>query len=211
MRKGQALPLDKRIVNDYSELEYLAYVVAYHAAPTLMGSKPANLITFNSARKRVNLNWQTYKESFHQYFPLSFVELCSRKESTTVLFYRPDYLTDYLASPGVVAFLNEYGYISGASLEWKLTYLAQRFVKECPHEIGLFLGYPLEDVIAFAKYKGKTCLASGYWKVYSNCETALKTFEDYDSRRRQIIKLLEQGLSPLACSEVLNLKEPCLT
>ena len=38
-----------------------------------------------------------------------------------------------------------------------------------PHEIGLFLGYPFEDVMGFIENKGENYLCSGCWKVYS-CE-----------------------------------------
>ena len=37
-----------------------------------------------------------------------------------------------------------------------------------PHEIGVFLGYPPEDVKAFIKQNGKGAVLCGYWKVYSN-------------------------------------------
>ena len=37
-----------------------------------------------------------------------------------------------------------------------------------PHEIGVFLGYPLDDVKGFIKNEGKKYLMIGYWKVYSD-------------------------------------------
>lgn len=48
--------------------------------------------------------------------------------------------------------------------------LKKRIQKEAcfPHEIGLFLGYPLEDVEGFIKNKGRNCESCGIWKVYCN-------------------------------------------
>ena len=31
-----------------------------------------------------------------------------------------------------------------------------------PHEIGLLLGYPVEDVLGFIRYQGKNYLYTGY-------------------------------------------------
>lgn len=41
-----------------------------------------------------------------------------------------------------------------------------------PHEVGLFPGYPLEDVIAFEQYAGTGYAYSGYWKTYGNVSAA---------------------------------------
>ena len=48
-----------------------------------------------------------------------------------------------------------------------------------PHEIGLFLGFPVEDVKAFIEKDGHDCLTCGFWKVYCNKSQALETFRQY--------------------------------
>ena len=45
-----------------------------------------------------------------------------------------------------------------------------------PHEIGLFLGYPIDDVVAFIANKGRNCLCCGCWKCYTDAEAAQKAF-----------------------------------
>ena len=52
-------------------------------------------------------------------------------------------------------------------------YRRKRLENDCfPHEIGLFLDYPLPDVVGFIEQGGKNCKYCGIWKVYSNeCET----------------------------------------
>ena len=42
-----------------------------------------------------------------------------------------------------------------------------------PHEIGLFLDYPADDVLAFVEKGGAGCKLCGYWKVYGDEEKAL--------------------------------------
>ena len=50
--------------------------------------------------------------------------------------------------------------------------LQERFFEnDCfPHEVGLFLGYPLDDVTGFIEQKGKNYKCCGIWKVYGDEE-----------------------------------------
>ena len=48
-----------------------------------------------------------------------------------------------------------------------------------PHEIGLFLGYPLPDVIGFIRNRGRNCKCCGFWKVYSNEWETRQLFEKF--------------------------------
>ena len=54
---------------------------------------------------------------------------------------------------------------------------------EFPHEIGIFLNYPLEDVRGFIEHKGQDSLFCGYWKVYHDPEKAKLTFWTYDKAK----------------------------
>ena len=74
-------------------------------------------------------------------------------------------------------------------------------VAECkegfPHEIGVFLNYPLGDVIGFIENKGHNYKCKGCWKVYCNeCETQ-KTFQRYQKCRNVYLRLWKQGRSVL--------------
>lgn len=48
-----------------------------------------------------------------------------------------------------------------------------------PHEIGLFLGYPPEDVSGFIENKPGSCKCVGHWKVYGNMAEAQRMFDQY--------------------------------
>ena len=50
-----------------------------------------------------------------------------------------------------------------------------------PHEIGLFLGYPPEDVAGFMTHQGKHCKCVGCWKVYGDEAAARRQFAAYKS------------------------------
>lgn len=64
-----------------------------------------------------------------------------------------------------------------------------------PHEAGIFLGYPFEDVISFEKYEGKNCKYCGYWKSYTNPEEAKNCCHRYVNCSRMCKQWFDQGLS----------------
>jgi hypothetical protein len=67
--------------------------------------------------------------------------------------------------------------------------------KDFPHEMGLLLGYPTEDVEGFITHRGDNCLCVGYWKVYANKERKLKIFERFEMATERLIQLLSYGIS----------------
>ena len=82
------------------------------------------------------------------------------------------------------------------TLAEKLDYLAVRYRKICPHEIGVFLDYPLHDVKAFAGCDRQKCILTGYWKVYAEEKNALRRFREFDYSKYQILCALFDGVSP---------------
>ena len=62
-----------------------------------------------------------------------------------------------------------------------------------PHEIGIFLGYPAEDVRGFVENGGCNYKLCGCWKVYGSVESARRKFAAYDRCREYLCGRLEQG------------------
>ena len=87
--------------------------------------------------------------------------------------------------PGVYELIQKYGY-TDMQVERVLAHLSDRirgFNRKgmgFPHEIGVFLGYPLDDVKGFIENAGKKYLMIGYWKVYSDLAGARTAFMEYD-------------------------------
>lgn len=59
---------------------------------------------------------------------------------------------------------------------------------EFPHEIGIFLGYPVEDVLAFVKNQGKNYKLCGCWKVYTNTKLAEECFRKYEMCKNKYLQ-----------------------
>lgn len=95
---------------------------------------------------------------------------------------------------GVAEFLFSYGY-DITNIQACIERLNKRICESenFPHEIGLFLGYPLGDVTGFIENKGKNSLYTGFWKVYCNKNETLKTFEKYKKCKKVYQKLYNGG------------------
>ena len=66
---------------------------------------------------------------------------------------------------------------------------------EFPHEIGLFLSYPPEDVLGFILNKACNHKCVGCWKVYSDEQAAKCIFRRYKKCSKIYSQQWEQGKS----------------
>ncbi|MCI6886781.1 MAG: DUF3793 family protein [Lachnospiraceae bacterium] len=171
------------------------YLVEY-CAPTLASLKPANLFSLNlseepelySQIERVN-QWLDKKG-------LLLMELCRRGNKALLYLCRKSHLRRELEADAIGSFLSRYGY-QNMELEHALERLKSRLAEseEFPHEIGVFLGYPLGDVIGFIENEGRNCKCSGCWKVYDNECEAKQLFARFARCRNVYTKLWNAGWS----------------
>ena len=167
-----------------------------HCAPTLACLKTGSL--FNFFHNTAESPDQQVEEWNRQLAPKGVQVLLLRRgqRGSLIYVYRPKKLEEDLSRPCVVRFLRRYGY-EGTGVEQALRRLCQRLgeADEFPHEIGLFLGYPLEDVAGFIANGGKNCKCTGCWKVYCNEEEAVRRFTQFKKCAQVYQRLWEQGRS----------------
>lgn len=165
-----------------------------HCSPTLAGLKSANI--FNYSFKSVKLLDLQLELLNAQLYPKGVAIRVLRYSGTRALLYvyRGRKVQEELKRQGVLDFLSNYGYETD-QLEYCLQYLSRRISShlEFPHEIGLFLGYPLEDVQGFIDNKGKNSRCTGCWKVYCNECEAQKLFDRFDKCKGIYWNLFRRG------------------
>lgn len=174
----------------------LEHYLIEHCSPTLARLKSANLFRI-PVSSRQELEQQLL--AWNQLLGKKGVQVLLLKEETgQALIYvcRSALLKQDLTKPGVGEFLQQYGYPT-AGLGDTLTRLRQKLQVEdgFPHEIGIFLGYPLDDVQGFIQNHGKNCKCTGCWKVYGDPDRAEKLFAKYQKCREVYCRLWRQGRS----------------
>lgn len=123
--------------------------------------------------------------------------------SMIVYVYRRKQLERTLENEDCREFLAKLGY-SQMDLDSLLAQLVFRLETqpEFPHEIGVFLGYPLQDVIGFIENRGRNFTCCGFWKSYSDPAEIQACFACYRKCIHIYMTLLKQGtpLEKLAVS-----------
>ena len=166
-------------------------LIVRHCAPTLANLKTGSLFVcpitdrpsfFSSLR---SLNELLVPKG------LRALPLRIREYSALVYLYRPSRLKKDLEDPAAIKILQDHGYSCYGKCLPKLIERV-RASEEFPHEIGLFLGYPPEDVQGFLDHR--PCKCCGCWKVYGDENKAKKTFDLYKKCERVYCQQLARGV-----------------
>ncbi len=172
-----------------------------HCAPAIAGIKPASIITFSRKEGEIGERIREMELAYNRKFQendLKLRILCECPERCLLMVYRPSVLGRHVSRPEIRGILRDEGYGTD-TLDEMLDGLAGRIGRSgpCgfPHEIGLFLGYPVEDVVGFMENKGKNCLYSCYWKVYSDVERAKRWCSRWEKVRDRLMKASDSGMS----------------
>lgn len=174
----------------------MEHLIIRHCAPTLAGIKTGCLFSCPIGTKS-QLHAHLTSANRQLNGKDVFVDvLRARGERALILVYRGKRLEKALQDKNILDFLAAYGYRRD-SVGYCIRHLKKRFAAEekFPHEIGVFLGYPLADVAGFIENGGKKCKHSGCWKVYGDECKAVKMFERYNKCKRIYLKLFSSGRS----------------
>ena len=149
-------------------------------SPTLAGIKTASLFACKfQCRKKL---WNEIRRYNRMLTGKGVRMLPIQVSGNTALIYlyRPSRLEKDLSCKSAAGILQSAGYQSVKS-GYCIAELMRRLREgeDFPHEIGLFLGYPPEDVYGFIVNKGCGCKCAGCWKVYGDESEAQKRFDSY--------------------------------
>ena len=172
-------------------------VVVQCGAPALCGIKTASLFSmrmdlYADGCEKISGWNRIFRESG------TVILTIQRKEDFMLFFvYNPELIKARLAQKNVRHYLAKKNYPVEKGFDAVLYELVFRLMRfgEFPHEIGIFLGYPLEDVVQFEKQNGKGFCYSGYWKVYKNKNRAVAQMNEYKTCCCRCLEFLEMGMS----------------
>lgn len=169
-------------------------ILATFCSPVLLNKKVSNLVSISKSEApeiAVLIDMYNAKLSMHK---ISIDTICECSERILILVYREDLLIDYLKQSEIKCILEKYGYSDAENVHDYLNILKSKMnINSFPHEIGVFLGYPISDVKGFIDNKGLNYEYCGYWKVYGDANSAKKTFSMYDKLKALVISELKSG------------------
>jgi hypothetical protein len=172
--------------------EAIGYVIGQQCAPVLAGVKPSNLLIVEQGNHNV----------LHHVLKGTTIRRCllyASGQKDYWFLYDEETLCTLIHQKAAGEFLMECGYAQ-ENLAQILDRLAVRFSQykrgeaEFPHEMGVLLGYPLNDVRGFIENKGQNFRMSGYWKVYDDVSYADRVFKLYQQVRGFVLELWSQGV-----------------
>lgn len=167
-------------------------------APTLAGVKPANLFRFRGAEpSEIRRGAQAWDRKLRHFgVRVMILKECPAAEACMIYVYRESQLRRILAEAENRAFLEGMGYCL-TDIDGLLSQLSERFCleRDYPHEIGLFLGYPLGDVVGFIENRGWNYTCCGCWKSYGDPEAAQACFQRYRKCTDLYRRLYARGIS----------------
>lgn len=201
-KKGEAMSYEIFEMMQNMDTKTIETQIALQCAPLLSGLKISNL--FNVSKEQIPLVKKLFCGT-----NISYYILLEQKDTVALFLYQKEELLAYLSKEEVRMFLKQYGY-QEVSVEYSLSLLARRYHShimhqaEFPHEMGVFLGYPVEDVIGFIEHEGKECLGVGYWKVYKNMPQKKMIFEQFERAKEWMVVLISNGIDLMEAADLLR-------
>ena len=173
-------------INNFKDYDYILALIKSTVAPTFSDLKLGTMMNLRNAKRPLKDYWMKNKYISSEALSSDFYELKLGEDFILVYFFKSERLEKKLSQIKVKEFLNSYGYKSCITTGDYLNLLRDRFRETCPDEIGIFLGYPLKDVMDFKYRDKKACKCTGYWKCFNNEKSSLEAFKRFDE-----VKLIE--------------------
>lgn len=169
-------------------------LMIHHAAPTICGIKPSSLFSIKTTRFS-QVQFEKWQSDFKDK-GIFFERIKTSSECNTIFVFNYVWVEKILSNFLSSLYLSEKGYKMPGDVSYVVDQIKTRMLynKNFPHEVGLLLGYPLEDVIEFEKKCGKACKYCGLWKTYGDIDNAKKCQCRYKSCSLMCEKWFDEGI-----------------
>lgn len=162
-------------------------------APVLMGSKPSELISLPKYDSELTNKINIIEEYIGKCNRIEYKIYVYKNNSIKVFFYNPIALNNCLMEKRNLRFLKSLGYPREYSLYNYLRFLVNRIKNNfIPDEIGIFLGYPLKDIIGFMGHPSLKLTKVNGWRVYGDPRLSDMKFKEFIEAKLKIRNLLNQ-------------------
>lgn len=161
-------------------------------SPVLLGSKPAELLSFSNSCIDSPEKIDKIIKHIGQCRRITYKIFKFKNNSTKVLFYNSIAMDNNLRDYKNRRFLEGMGYPSHYSLEGYIELLIAKMKDgEMPHEIGVFLGYPLKDILGFIGHPSLKLTKVNGWRVYGDPKLSDEKHKEFAAAKDKMKGLLQ--------------------
>lgn len=171
--------------------EFIKWIVEI-LGPVLFGVKPAELLSFPMRDPHTLTKLNKIHDVFSKCHKVSFEIFEYNNTSIKVMFYHPSFLDKVLRDPRNFKFLRERGYPEEYDQKLYLRCIIEKMIEgTIPDEIGIFLGYPLKDVLGFIGHPSLKLTKVSGWRIYGNARLSDLKYEEFLNAKSKVKHLLE--------------------
>ncbi|AOT70210.1 DUF3793 family protein [Geosporobacter ferrireducens] len=162
--------------------------------PVILGAKPSEILSFRLHEADSIMKIEAIQSIFNQSSKIAYKQISYHNNCIKILFYHPTLLEDTLKDQKNLRFLQHIGYNTAYDLENYLDHLTEKIARgNIPDEIGIFLGYPLKDVLGFIGHPSLKLTKINGWRVYGDERLS-------DRRYNEILRTKNEIRSMLQCN-----------
>lgn len=196
-------------IDERHRKELLKFLLVKTAA-VRRGVKPAELLRVRHCYSTVNaegLRVCLYRSDIYSILGLDYIELKVEERSSLVLFYNPPTLNATLKKRSNRLWLAGLGYPVDGTMHDMLSELCHRAGESAlPHEVGVFIGYPLKDVAGFMQRIPATPVHGCAWRIYGDASVSMEKMHLYKNVELDATAALECARSVDDFIEMISLE-----
>ncbi|RDY27548.1 DUF3793 family protein [Romboutsia weinsteinii] len=159
--------------------------------PVLIGSKPSEIISIPAHDVNKDNKFEEINKYFSKCKKIDFISIDKNNKGLKILFINKYSLEKHLKCKKSQNFLKFLGYPEKVSADSYIKHLVKKLEGDTfPDEIGVFLGYPIKDVVGFMGYGKNACYNTKYWRVYGDPKPSEELYTKFLFHREKMRELL---------------------
>ncbi len=181
------LECNKKCCENKSNSLYIKRILEMLGA-VILGSKPAEIINVPGSKEDKKIKLSQIEAFFSNCSRITYRIITTHDGGKRVLFINEKSMEKVLVNKRCINFLKFVGYPADYQLNDYMDELVFRLQsEEFPHEIGVFLGYPLKDVLGFMGYGKNELVEVRNWRIYGDKEISYEVYNNF-MRDKAIMK-----------------------
>ena len=188
------LECNKKCCENKSNSLYIKRILEMLGA-VILGSKPAEIINVPGSKEDKKIKLSQIEAFFSNCSRITYRIITTHDGGKRVLFINEKSMEKVLVNKRCINFLKFVGYSSDYELNdymYELVFRLQS--EEFPHEIGVFLGYPLKDVLGFMGYGKNELVEVKNWRIYGDKEISYEVYNNF-MRDKAIMKEMIESMN----------------